>query len=282
MSKWWRCWNGRSGRGHHQPRQNPARENFAGGLRAVSSSGHNPDLWGAGDGPVVDGRSGLAQSPAPHRQGISRAFRTRDGSPSCKACREPWAVSSRSALWRPNPAFSHPRVSDAAGMCQAGVCGDAACVRRAARPDEKCGSNAAGGSPYRRQPVPAIRAKDPCPDPPRSGRPRADRGFRFASSWLAGTAPARQNSPPSADQSSVSPGHPFGTEGQASIAWGERVGKKWGEFFWQEARQHGGEVCPARRRHFEDSLFQPELVAQGKQEQEQQHADQVLDDTEAD
>lgn len=44
----------------HQPHQNPAREKFAGGLGAVLSSGYDPDLWGTGDRPVVDGRSGLA------------------------------------------------------------------------------------------------------------------------------------------------------------------------------------------------------------------------------
>ncbi len=42
----------------------------------------------------------------------------------------------------------------------------------------------------------------------------------------AGTVPARQNSPPPAGQNSVSPGHPLGTEGRASVARWQRVWKK--------------------------------------------------------
>lgn len=64
--------------------------------------------------------------------------------------------SSGSALRRPNPALSHPHVSDAAGTGQAGVCGDAAGMG-AGRPGHDCGSNAAGpgsvspGHPFERK-----------------------------------------------------------------------------------------------------------------------------------
>ena len=138
------------------------------------------------------------------------------------------------------------RLSDAAGTCQAGVCGDAASMarqpartgmrikrRRLKAPQRvhlskgRCGRCTACNRfrPFAR--------KDPCPDPPRSGRSPRWPGCRFASFRPAGTAPANRNSPPSAGQGSVSPGHPFRTEGEASVAWGERVGKMVGGFFWR-------------------------------------------------
>ena len=132
------------------------------------------------------------------------------------------------------PAFSHPRVSDAAGMCQAGVCGDAACCVRAARPEQRCGSNAAGGSPYRRQPVPAIRTKNPCPDPPRSGRPRADRG-------IARKLPARRYGACTPELTAFrrpelrQPRPSVGTEGWMSVARGGKGGENIGEIFWGKA-----------------------------------------------
>ena len=115
----------------------------------------------------------------------------------------------RSGLWRPNPAFSHPRASGAAGIAQAGVCGDAACVCRVGRPDRDADQTPPvaarrGGSrfqPFARKTLALIHL-DPA-------GPRADRGCCFASFRPAGTVPARQNSPPSAGRNSVSPGHPL-------------------------------------------------------------------------
>jgi hypothetical protein len=91
------------------PRQNPARENFAGGMGAVSVSGTCPDLWGTGEGPVVVGRMwfGAFTRAPPARD--TRAFRAR-GRPS-------FPQSITQALgglvaFGPSgtePALSHPR-----------------------------------------------------------------------------------------------------------------------------------------------------------------------------
>ena len=99
------------------------------------------------------------------------------------------------------------------------------------RPGQDCGSNAAGGRPAGRPTVPAIRAGKTLGqihlDP--AGSPRWP-GCCFASFRPAGTAPANRNSPPPAGPGSVSPGHPFRTEG--GVVWhGWRgCGKKWGAF----------------------------------------------------
>ncbi len=73
---------------------------------------------------------------------------------------------------------------------------------------------------------------NPRPDPPRSGRSPRWPGCRFASFRPAGTVPARRNSPPSAGPGSVSPGHPFGTKGAGSIAWGGKGVENVGGIFW--------------------------------------------------
>ena len=61
----------------------------------------------------------------------------------------------------------------------------------------------------------------------------------------AGAAPANQNSPPSASQNSVGPGHPIGAKGGASVTRGERVGKKMAGFFGPEiVRMQHWLACP--------------------------------------
>ena len=125
-----------------RPRQNPARESVRRRFGAVCWSGSNPDLRGAGKGPWWWKKWVGAFTRAPPVRDTLR-LPGASGPPSCKTRRKPWAVSSRSILRGPNPAFSHPHVSDAAGMCRAGICGDAASAGRdAARTG--CGSNAAG------------------------------------------------------------------------------------------------------------------------------------------
>jgi hypothetical protein len=100
----------------------------------------------------------------------------------------------------------------------------------------------------RTQPVPAIRARRPCAIHPDGTGPPRWPGTSFASSRPAGTAPANRNSPPSASQSSVGPGHPCGTEGESSIAWGDRVGTK-REFFWGSGAKWQRRTGSGHRRH---------------------------------
>ena len=122
--------------------QTPAREKSSPSVWGISSSGSNPDSRGAGKGPWWWKKWVGAFTRAPPVRDTLR-LPGASGPPSCKTRRKPWAVSSRSILRGPNPAFSHPHVSDAAGMCRAGICGDAASTDRdAARTG--CGSNAAG------------------------------------------------------------------------------------------------------------------------------------------
>lgn len=63
---------------------------------------------------------------------------------------------------------------------------------------------------------------------------------------LAGTAPANRNSPPSASQGSVNPGHPSATEGRASAARVKRVGKKSQSYLGQEIARRIGLPVGAR------------------------------------
>jgi hypothetical protein len=132
----------------------PRAKNFAGGMGAVSVSGTCPDLWGAGEGPVVAGRMWLgAFTHAPPARD-ARAFRAR-GRPS-------FPQSITQALgglveFGPSgtePALSHPRRGKtppgAAGTCQASVRGDAASARGPGRPSKPCGSDAAGCTPIQK------------------------------------------------------------------------------------------------------------------------------------
>jgi len=197
-------------------------------------SGSNPDLWGAGEWPVVVGKMWLGAFTCAPPVRDSCAFRAQAGLLPAKLGASPGRfrlVRSFGDRTPPLPTRARQSTpSDAAGMCRAGICGDAAGTGRdAARTG--CGSNAAGrhpngGSrfrPFAPKTLAAIHL-DPA-------GPGADRGSRFASFRPAGTAPAHRNSPPSASQSSVGPGHPFKAEGRASVTRGWRGWIKCQDFF---------------------------------------------------
>lgn len=138
---------------------------------------------------------------------------------------------------RPLPPAPAGNPSDAAGSDQAGVCGDAAAmVGRPARPRLRIKRRRLEAlqrvSLRGPRPGSSFLAGGPCPDPPRPGRPpNVGRGVHFASSWPAGTAPARQNSPPPAGQNSVCSGHPFERKVRALSHGGKGRGKRLGDFF---------------------------------------------------
>jgi hypothetical protein len=200
------------------PRQNPARENFAGGMGAVSVSGTCPDLWGTGEGPVVVGRMwfGAFTRAPPARD--ARAFRAR-GRPS-------FPQSITQALgglvaFGPSgtePALSHPPGGRLRPRRQGPVRPGSGVTPhrvRAGRPSRPCGSDAAGCTPCQETTGSGFRAKDPCAHPLRWDRSPRWPGQSFASFRPAGTTPANRNSPPSAGPGSVAPAI--------------RLGGRWGE-----------------------------------------------------
>jgi len=148
-------------------------------LGAVSMSGTGPDSWGAGDRPVVVGRSGLARvtrappvRKTPRLPGAGRLFFKRN-STQAPGGFVTFGPSGTEHLPLP-PGARQEDPSGAAGTCQAGVCGDAAFRDRAARPDRDADQtppveDRAARLPLARkaralhlpQPVPAIRAGKP-------------------------------------------------------------------------------------------------------------------------
>ena len=148
-------------------------------MRAVSSSGTDPDSWGAGDRPVVVGRMWLgACHPRPTGEefprlpGAGRLFFPRNSTQALGGF-VTFDPSGTEHLPLP-PGARQDDPSGAAGTCQAGVCGDAAFHGRAARPDRDADQTPPvedraarlplvrkARAPHLPQPVPAIRAGKP-------------------------------------------------------------------------------------------------------------------------
>ncbi|KGB27064.1 hypothetical protein HPDFL43_00035940 [Hoeflea phototrophica DFL-43] len=177
------------------------------------------------------------------------------GPPSSETRLKPWAVSSRSPLWGANPALSHPAPEGKLHPVRQGR----------VRP-------ASGVTPHRVGARPALttmRIRRRRLHPFNKGRNRFRPFARhaLAPSTAMGQAPAlagdrlrklparrygpRKPALTASRQPKLRSLRPsVGTEGGTSIAWGERVGKKWQDFFGGGIGTNVGNVtCQAAHRN---------------------------------
>jgi hypothetical protein len=229
------------------PRQNPAREDFAGGLGGSLNVRNRSGLVGRGQWPVVVGRmwlGAITRAPpvrkTPRLPGAGRLFFPRNSTqaPGGFVTFDP---SGTEHLPLP-PGARREDPSGAAGTCQAGVCGASAFRGRAARPDRDADQTPpvedhAARLPLARkartlhvpQPVPVLRADKTLGlihlDP---AGPRADRGVASQASGPQVRCPrAKTHRLPPARAPSA-PAIRSGRKVGGSLAWGGRVWKMWG------------------------------------------------------
>ena len=196
---------------------------------------NNPDLWGAGERPVGMKEVGWRDHPRPTGEGCPRLPGARpallqakpDASPGRSRRVRPFGERTRPLPPAPDGAYRQARqgrARPASGMTphRLGARPALTAMRIGRRRLHTLKRDTTGSGHSRER---------PSPHPPRWDRPPRWPGTDFASFRPAVTVPACQNSPPPASQDPVSPGHPCVTEGSASIARGQMVGKILGEIF---------------------------------------------------
>jgi|GEM_PF-3066993 len=144
--------------------------------------------------------------------------------------------SSGSALWRLNPALSHPHVSDAAGTGQAGVCGDAASMKgRPAPPRLRIKRRRLKALQRSRcavlDPVPAFSPEALALIHLDRAGPRTSAGVSLRKLLAHGYGPRTPELTAFRRPGLRMPRPSVGAEGEGIVAWGERAGKKAKRFF---------------------------------------------------